>query len=477
MTSARALIRLLMRPFMRPLTAAVLLAALIPLLPSGAAAQGRGQPCILDFEARNPSRQPNIFIVRLPSGSRETYAGGGVRYSCRGQGVTLEADSTRFNEDSRILNLVGNVRYREPRATLDADRMTYYLDEEWLIAEGRVNAGLPEGSTMAGSYVEYYRAVPGVRSESRTIATNRPTLRLVQRDSMGGTQPPVTVVATRIESQGETVVYAGGDVVITREDLHATGDSAYLDQSREFGRLMRDPTVTGSGERNYTLSGTVIDFFTSEQRIERVFAMGNGDVTSDELNLKADSIDLRIVEDELDRVYAWGPSRARAVSPQQDMIADSIEALLPSQILREVHAVGSAYAETVPDSARIQSEERDWVRGDTVVARFDPPAESDTTNSPVPREMVATGNASAMYQLPPTGRCVTAPSINYVRGRTLTVRFAESDISTVTVVQADDPVSGVFLEAHADAACLARSEEPTPPADGTGAGSGQGGAR
>src|SRR5690606_35960609 len=140
-------------------------------------------------------RQPNIFIVRLPSGARETYAGGGVRYSCRGQGVMLEADSTRFNEDSRILHLVGNVRYREPRASLDANRMTYYLDEEWLIAEGRVQASLPTGSTMNGPYVEYYRAVPRVRPVSRTIATNRPTLTLVQRDSTGAVQPPVTVVA------------------------------------------------------------------------------------------------------------------------------------------------------------------------------------------------------------------------------------------------------------------------------------------
>lgn len=452
-----------------PLTGVTLvLIALALLLPeSKLQAQQGGQPCVLDFEARNPSRQPNIFSVRLASGARETYAGGGVRYSCRGQGVTLEADSTRFNEDSRILNLVGNVRYREPRASLNADRMTYYLDEEWLIAEGRVNAALPEGSTMHGSYVEYYRAVPGVRPVSRTVATNRPTLVLVQQDSLGNAQPPVTVVARRIESEGESVVHAGGQVVITREDLHATGDSAYLDQGSEFGRLMHEPVVRGTGDRDYTLSGTVIDFFTREQRLERVFAMGEGRVVSDDLNVTADSIDLRIVEDELERAFAWGPSRARAVSPTQDVIADSIEAILPSQLLSEVRAIGSAYAETVPDSTRLRSEERDWLRGDTVIARFDPPVESDTTNSPVPREMVATGNASAMYQVPPSGRCVTKPSINYVRGRTLTIRFADGDVSTVTVAQSDDPVSGVFLEADPDAACLAaQSESGTPPQGG-----------
>src|SRR5690606_15620707 len=120
-------------------------------------------------------------------------------------------------------------------------------------------------------------------------------------------------------------------------------------------------------------------------------------------------IDLRIVEDELERVFAWGASRARAVSPQQDVIADSIEAILPQQVLSLVTAIGSAYAETVPDSTQLRSAERDWVRGDTIVARFDPPVAGDTTESPVPREMVATGSASALYQLPSSGRCVTSP--------------------------------------------------------------------
>src|SRR5690606_220402 len=150
----------------------------------------RSQPCVLDFEARNVNSQPNVFISRLPSGGRETYAGGGVRYSCRGEGVTPEADSTRFSDDTRILHLIGTVRYREPRASLDADRMTYYLDEEWLIAESRVSARLPSGSTMNGPYLEYYRAVPGVRAASRTIATGRPTLSLIQQDSTGAPSPP-----------------------------------------------------------------------------------------------------------------------------------------------------------------------------------------------------------------------------------------------------------------------------------------------
>lgn len=445
--------------------AAVLLATGLGVVPARAQQPTTpgGQPCILDFEARNPERQPNVFIVRLASGARETFAGGGVRYSCRGQGVTLEADSTRYNEDSRILNLVGNVRYREPRASLDAARMTYYLDEEWLIAETNVRATLPSGSTLRGPYVEYYRAVPRVRSVSRTVATGRPTLLLVQQDSLGNPQPPVTVQARRIESLGESVVYAGGQVEIEREDMRATGDSAMLDQERQFGRLMREPVVRGTGERDYTLSGTLIDFFTRDDRLERVLSQGNARVLSEDLTLTADTIDLRIENDELERAFAWGASRARARSPRQDVIADSIEARLPGQVLSQVTAIGSAYAETVPDSTQVRSEERDWVRGDTILARFDPPAADDTTGSPVPREMIASGSAVAFYQIPTSGQCVTRPAINYVRGRQLVVHFRDNEVSTVNVTQAEDPVSGVYLEPQPDPACLAGRREGQPP--------------
>src|SRR5690606_38983865 len=98
---------------------------------------------------------------------------------------------------------------------------------------------------------------------------------------------------------------------------------------------------------------------------------------------------LRIVNDELEQLYAWG-TRARAISAQQDMQADSIHAVLPGQVLSSVTASGSAYAESVPDSNQLRSEERDWLRGDTIVAHFDPPAPDDTTSTPRPREMIAT---------------------------------------------------------------------------------------
>ena len=79
---------------------------------------------------------------------------------------------------------------------------------------------------------------------------------------------------------------------------------------------------------------------------------------------------MRIQNNQLQRVMAWGKGRARALSPEREITADSIDALMPGQRVREVRALRKAYAESNPDSG-VVSTQRDWMRGDTIVARFD----------------------------------------------------------------------------------------------------------
>jgi hypothetical protein len=167
---------------------------------------------------------------------------------------------------------------------------------------------------------------------------------------------------------------------------------------------------------------------------------------SQDLELLADSVDLRITQNQLNRVMAWGKkSRARAVSPERLVTADSIDAQLPNQRLRIVNAVGKAYANSVPDTSKIISTERDWMKGDVVVAEFDSIAPTDTTSKPQPKKLVATGNAASYYQLAGSGSAAgkTQPNINYVRGRVITVTFANRAVDKVDVV---DKATGVYLE-------------------------------
>jgi hypothetical protein len=168
-------------------------------------------------------------------------------------------------------------------------------------------------------------------------------------------------------------------------------------------------------------------------------------VVSQELDLRSDTVDLRLAESLVERAWAWGPSRAVATSPDRDLVADSIEAWLPRQRVRELRAVRRALAQSVPDSMRIRSSERDQLRGDTIVAHFDSTSarSQDTTRTPPVRRLLATGNATSLYQIASQQGRDGAPSLNYVRGRRIAVDFDSNQVQQVTVT---DQAVGVYLE-------------------------------
>ena len=150
------------------------------------------------------------------------------------------------------------------------------------------------------------------------------------------------------------------------------------------------------------------------------------------------------MSEQLQAAYAWGPGRARATNPDRDITADSIYVSTPNQRLREMHAVGDAFANSIPDTATVTSSERDWISGDTLVARFDSAAAGDSAST-LPRELIATGNARSFYQFGNPEGVRDRPTMNYVRGRVIAIAFADGEVSTVTVT---DQASGVYLEAE-----------------------------
>lgn len=379
---------------------------------------------------------------RSATGQSTTFLGGGVAITCAGQNNRLTSDSAEFYEERGVLLFVGNVKYTEPRAAIDAARMTYYQAEARVNAEGNVFVRLDNGSVMRGPVADYYRGVPG-RPVPRLVATGRPELSLVETATPDGSAEPVIVLADQIVVVGDSLVYASRRVEITRTSIRANSDSAFVDSESEFVRLMQTPVVTGRGERPFTLRGGVIDLFSRERKLERVLATPSGRVVSNDLELLADSIDLRLADERLQTAYAWGPGRARATSPDRDIMADSIYVSTPGQRLREMHAVGDALANSIPDAATVTSSERDWISGDTVIARFDSAATGDTTKA-VPRELVASGDARSFYQFGNPEGIRDRPTLNYVRGRVITVAFADGEVKTVTIT---DQASGVYLEA------------------------------
>ncbi len=424
------------------------LVAVTSVLPAVAFAQEETR-CNFQGSETHPLR-----VVTLPSGFRNTFTGGGVVVRCPEKRITLRADSLEYYGQDRRIYLLGNVDYDEPRLALKSDYLTYFVPAERVVATGRVNTRLPSGSRLVGPQAEYRRAAPNVRTVSEMTASGRPSVTLVEgrsagRDSAAARRDttPTIVTANMLFVRGDSLIYGSGQVDIRRPDLTATSDSVFLDTSREFMRLLRTPKIQGRRDRPYTLAGQVIDVHSRDRQLERVLSKGGASAVSQDMTLTADTIDLRVAAELLQRAYAWGPTGARAVSRTQTITADSITAEMPNQHVRTVTASRRAYAQARPDSTRIQTDENDWLRGDTIVARFDTVAKAasptDTARQPQIRQLVATGDARSFYHMSPSDSAQRAPAINYVTGELITVAFDSGRVARVTVA---GQKSGVYLE-------------------------------
>ena len=406
-------------------------------------AQGAGAPtgrCQLQFRAEHP-----LNSYQLPSGQRNNFLGGNVVATCERQGLRLRADSVEsYGDESRFV-FIGHVDYRDPRLKLKSDLLTYFQRDERVLATQHVVATLPSGSTLTGPQVEFFRAVPGVRQQQSATAIGRPTINLVERDSAGRPQPPVKITANTVYLVSDSIVSAVGQVVVVRPELTAVGDSLYADGGIGLLRMMRQPRITGTKGRPFTLVGETIDLHTRQRKLERVLAKNDAQAHSEDLDLKSDTIDLRVSADLLQQATVWGKSRAHATSPTQDMVADSINVIMPAQHVRELHAVRNAIAEATPDTTKFHTKEKDRLTGDTIVAHFDSVPPKDTTSKPKIRLLVATGNATSLQHLAPRDTSLCLPAINYVTGRQITVHFDSAQVSTVKVTN-KEAAEGVNLE-------------------------------
>lgn len=435
------------------------LAALLSVVPVLAGAQDR-ERCFFDNTPQ--TRQTSNM---LESGQRNTFFGGGIVVRCPSRDLRLRADSLESYGDEARIFLVGNVHYDEPRLSLTSDYLTYRQLTEHIFASGNVVARSPRsGSTLRGPALEYYRAMSD-RPATKIIAIQRPTVALVQKDSSGSPSDTLVVVSDRITMIGDSLVYAGGKVVITRPEVEARGDSVLIDSERELMVLMRTPSITGKKDRPFTLAGVRIEMTTQNRKLSRVLAKGQGKATSQDMTLSSDTIDLRIAGDLLQRAIAWGPGRARIISATQQIAADSIDVLLPNQRIRELHAVRGAAAEGQPDTTRFRADTVDWLRGDTIVAKFDSAAPRDTARAAQLRELVARGGAKSYYHMAPADTTIRKAAVNYVNGRQIVVAFAQRRASKVTVV---GKASGVYVEPKPDTKAAtkttpAATASPRPP--------------
>ena len=404
--------------------------------------------CVLDFSDSPP--ETRLLYMRLPDSTANTFIGGGFIGRCQGENNRISADSAEQFESAGIVNLYGNVVYEEPnKLRVTAAHAIYLTREGRLFADGGVVATqLATGSTITGPNIEYSRVMPG-RPVAKLVAPNRPTARLIEKDSTGKLGEPTIVTADRFEDLGDTLLLGWGDVVITREQIVGRADSLAFNKTTQRARLVRAARIRSlDTSQAFTLNGDTVDLYTTERKLDRVFASHAATATNKDLIITAERIDLRLKAQQIDEAFAFGSGRARAQTPQQDVESDSMRIVLTDQRPREVRAIGGAVAKGMPDTLKIKSTDRDMLRGDSLFAYFDTAqAATDTSGQTRIREIQAFGNASSLFQIASKRGPSAPPAINYVRGQRIVVQF---DTGSVRDVRVDSAASGLYLEPAQD---------------------------
>ena len=421
--------------------------------------------CILDFADSPP--ETRLLYMRLPDSTANTFIGGGFIGRCQGENNRISADSAEQFESAGIVNMYGNVVYEEPKKLrVTAAHAIYLTREGRLFADGGVVATqLATGSTITGPNIEYSRVMPG-RPVAKLVAPNRPTARLIEKDSTGKLGEPTIVTADRFEDLGDTLLLGWGDVVITREQIVGRADSLAFNKTTQRARLVRAARIRSlDTAQAFTLNGDTIDLYTTEKKLDRVFASHAARATNKDLIITAERIDLRLKAQQIDEAFAFGSGRARAQTPQQDVESDSMRIVLTDQRPREVRAIGGAVAKGMPDTLKIKSTDRDMLRGDSLFAYFDTAqVATDTSGQTRIREIQAFGNASSLFQIASKRGPTAPPAINYVRGQRIVVQF---DTGSVRDVRVDSAASGLYLEPAQDSlgdSTVAKRSVPPPPA-------------
>jgi hypothetical protein len=415
-------------------------AALVIFGPAPKPAAAQTERCV--FQIDNVDRQGSV--VETPQGTNY-FAGGNVRLRCRGSQITMQSDSVAAY-GGNLVNFIGNVKYRDSTLTMDADYGTYRKSGEKWEARGRVNTkNLKTGSTLAGPALDYFRVVKGVRDTMEMYSTGRPRIEYASADSSAKAGEPYIIVADRVRLKGNDRLWAGGKVTIDRSDFAARGDSLRLDTGKgSDGTLIGgNPIMRGLGRDSFSVAGRRLDLKLDRREITYVTARGTGHAISKEWDLVADTIGLDLNNRKLEQTLAWGDStRPYANSPTYAMRADSLALDTPAQQLKEVRGFGTAWLGGAVD---LGSKQRDWMRGDTVVAQFVQRDSAGTKRSALSRIVARKGAQS--YHIDPNQKYPDRPSINYARGDLIVMTMKHGVRTGVDRVDIRGQVDGIQLEA------------------------------
>ena len=468
----------------------VLAAALAPAAPLHG--QETGDCVLLD----NPTREVQFRNRGTPF---ETWYVTQAEFVCEGD-RRIVAQTATYSVAAGQITLNGAVEVDDPDRSLRSEFAQYFTETEQLHA--RTNVVLREkrnGSVIMSELLDLYQETP--QRESLLVATGgRPRAIMYQQPDARADAPPLappandarvtgaardsTILdAQEIRITGGQSFRGTGNAVLQRDSLTATGTAIEFTDSTRRMDVMGSAVVTLPTQelRGDTITATVDE----RDQIDDVLARHGASLTAEDLNVTAPAIRLMFADGGIERLVAMNweapPGALPGARPHVEseafaLDADSIDVLAPGQRITEAVAIGDARGERVlPDSVSALLPEgspevlallsRDWIRGDTVRARFapNPRAETDSAAaSTVMEQLAAHGQqAQSMYSVRDENEPDTKLSFNYLLSSYIEVNFRDGEVSTVS---AAGDARGVYLQpAEAARATSAGTLGATPP--------------
>jgi len=435
--------------------------ALCAVLAAGpsAHAQAAGGGCVLED---NPTRQFSVSNRGMPS---ESWFVTEAVFNCP-DGRRIVAQTATYSKAAGQYTLNGAVEVEDADRTLTSEFAQYFIDSGQVHARtGVVLREKRNGSLIMSELLDIYQETP--EREALVIATGgRPRAILFQQDSItGALSDSTTLDAREIRIEGEQSFRGTGSAVLRRDSLTATGDA--IEFSQEAGQL----DVMGGAHvdlPSQDLRGdTIVATLDDQDQIDAVLARHAASLVAEDLNVSAPAIRLLFENGGVERLVAmrWEPPPGMEPGPRPHveseaftLDADSIDVLAPGQQITSAIAIGNARGERViPDSLRVLLPEAepdvlallssDWMRGDTVRARFapNPAAETDTTAAAtIMEQLAAHGNqAQSMYSIRDEGDPAAMLSFNYLLSSYIEVNFLDGLVSTVS---AAGDAKGIYLQ-------------------------------
>jgi hypothetical protein len=431
---------------MRAIAAALVFGTLLvraPLVAQQQPAPPVRRSAVCRFQLEYVGREGSQIIVGTDT---NYYAGGGVRLACKDGSARIASDSiASFGRGPNTLTqFLGHVRYQDSLTIQTSNLGTYYRAGERWEARGAVHTeNLQNGSTIIGPSLDYFRLLPGVRDTLELYAVNRPTIKYATVDSTGGRGEPYIIVADRVRMKGNDRVWAAGGATVDRSDFAARGDSLLLNTGAEgTGSLIGHPEMRGLGRDSFSLTGRRIDLALERNVLTYVTALRDGHAVTTDVDLVADTIGLDLEGNQLTQTLAWGDSTLpKAVTADYEIRGDSLAFDTPARRLSEVRAFARAWVGGTVDSV---TGDRDWMKGDTIVARFTTVDSAGTARTTL-TDLTATGSAHSWYRVSDRRRDAL-PSINYSRGDRIRIDMKSGGRRGVDQVDIRGNVDGVHLE-------------------------------